>query len=316
MSTPPSNHKTSPTMTSRDVMMGTLWGLMAAFCHSFVPIAVRLLDHLPSIELVFFRNIIGLALFLMIASWRGFGFVLTRRLGFHFQRCFLNFAGMWLWFAGLALLPIAKAVALHFTIPLMVVPLAIILLREKPSLGRLICTLIGFIGVLIILRPGAVPLEPSVFLVLGSALSYAGVSIYTRVLGGTESPTTTTFYYHALLSVFAPLSMAVGWAVATHVPETGLSIEIFEWISPGWEDAPALLLLAVAGGLAPYCLVRAFVHAEATIVQPVEYLRLPITAFLAYLVFGQTTDMWVWTGAAIIVASTYYMARHETRSRT
>ena len=88
---------------------------------------------------------------------------------------------MWLWFAGLALLPIAKAVALHFTIPLMVVPLAIILLRERPGLARLICTLIGFGGVLVILRPGAVPIDFSVLLVLGSALSYAGVSIYTRV---------------------------------------------------------------------------------------------------------------------------------------
>jgi drug/metabolite transporter (DMT)-like permease len=302
-------------MTSRDVMLGTMWGLMAAFCHSFVPIAVRLLDHIPPIELVFFRNIIGLVLFLLIVSWHGFGFVLTQRFGFHFQRCFLNFAGMWLWFAGLALLPIAKAVALHFTIPLMVVPLAIILLRERPGWGRLICTLIGFGGVLIILRPGAVPIDMSVFLVLGSALSYAGVSIYTRVLGGTESPETMTFYYHALLSIFAPLSMAAGWMVATYIPAAGLSLESFQWITPGWQDTPALLLLAVAGGLAPYCLVRALVHAEATIVQPVEYLRLPITAFFAYLVFDQTTDMWVWTGAAVIVGSTYYMARHETRSR-
>jgi len=227
MTTPSSRHQSTPAMTSRDVMLGTLWGLMAAFCHSFVPIAVRLLHHLPPIELVFFRNIIGLGLFLAIFSWRGFGFVVTRRFGFHFQRCLLNFTGMWLWFAGLALLPIAKAVALHFTIPLMVVPLAIILLRERPSFGRLICTLIGFGGVLIILRPGAVPVDFAVFLVLGSALSYAGVSIYTRVLGGTDSPATTTFYYHALLSVFAPLSMAAGWGVATYVPAAGLSLENF-----------------------------------------------------------------------------------------
>jgi drug/metabolite transporter (DMT)-like permease len=302
-------------MTARDVMLGTVWGLMAAFCHSFVPIAVRLLDHIPPIELVFFRNIIGLFLFLMIVSWRGFDFVRTQRFGFHFQRCFLNFVGMWLWFAGLALLPIAKAVALHFTIPLMVVPLAIILLREKPGVGRLISTLIGFGGVLVILRPGAVPVDISIFLVLGSALSYAGVSIYTRVLGSTENPSTTTFYYLTLLSIFAPASMAIGWLISAYIPSVGLAPDAFQWITPDWQDAPALLLLAVSGGLAPYCLVRAFVHAEATIVQPVEYLRLPITAFLAYLVFGQTTDMWVWTGAAIIVASTYYMARHETRSR-
>ena len=77
---------------------------------------------------------------------------------------------------------------------------------------------------------------------------------------------------------------------------------------------PGLVLLAVSGSVAPYCLVRAFVHAEATIVEPVEYLRLPITAFVAYLVFDQTTDMWVWVGAAITAGSTYYMTRHEARS--
>ena len=79
-------------------------------------------------------------------------------------------------------------------------------------------------------------------------------------------------------------------------------------------DTPALLLLAVSGTVAPYCLVRAFIHAEATIVEPIEYLRLPITAFVAYLVFNQTTDIWVWTGATIIAGSTYFMTRHEAKA--
>lgn len=302
-------------MTSHDVMLGTLWGLMAAFCHSFVPIAVRLLDHLPPIELVFFRNLIGLILFLLIVSWRGFGFVMTQRLGFHFQRNFINFVGMWLWFAGLALLPIAKAVALHFTIPLMVVPLAILFLRERPGFIRILCIAIGFGGILVILRPGAVPIDTASFLVLGSALSYAGVTIYSRALGSTDRPATTTFYYHAMISVFAPLSMGLGWLIANFMPGFGLSPESVTWITPTWDDMPALLLLAVAGSLAPYCLVRGLVHAEATIVEPLEYLRLPITAFVAYLVFGQTTDIWVWLGAAIIAGSAYAMARYEHRSR-
>ena len=314
MSKPASSKFLTPTMTSRDVMLGVLWGLWAAIFHSFVPIAVKLLDRIPAIELVFLRNILGLGLFLAIASWRGLGFVFTRRIGIHFQRNFANFAGMWLWFAGLALLPIAKAVALHFTVPLMVVILAVVFLRERPGAVRLISTLIGFGGVLIILRPGAVPIDAATFLVLGSALSYAGVAIYTRALSGADAPATTTFYYHAMLSILALLSMAIGWGVAIHVPSFGFSPDLFVWVTPGWADAPGLVLLAVSGSVAPYCLVRAFVHAEATIVEPVEYLRLPITALVAYFVFDQTTDVWVWVGAAITAGATYYMTRHEARA--
>ena len=296
------------------VLIGVTWGLGAAAAHSFVPIAVGLLNHIPAIELVLFRNLLGLMILLAIVSWRGFQFLRTNRLGFHIQRNLTNFLGMWLWFAGLAFLPIAKAVALHFTVPLMVVILAVIFLRERPGPVRLICTLIGFGGVLVILRPGTVPLSPAAFLVLGSALAYAGVAIFTRSLGKTDHATTTTFYYQFMLSIFAAVSMLIGWLLMTYVPGFEISPNWFTWVTPTFADIPGLLLLAISGTVAPYCLVRAFIHAEATIVEPIEYLRLPITAFIAYLVFDQTTDIWVWAGAAIIAGSTYYMARHEAKA--
>lgn len=296
------------------VLIGAAWGVGAAAAHSFVPIAVRLLSHIPAIELVFFRNFFGLLILLSIVGWRGVRFWQTNRLGFHLQRNLANFTGMWLWFSGLAFLPIAKAVALHFTVPLMVVVLAVIFLKERPGITRLTCTLIGFCGVLVILRPGAVPIGPAAFLVLGSALSYAGVAIYTRSLGKTDHPTTTTFYYQFTLTIFASVSMLVGWLIATNIPDTGIPLNWFTWVTPTLLDFPGLLLLAVSGTIAPYCLVRAFVHAEATIVEPIEYLRLPITAFVAYLVFDQTTDIWVWIGASVIAGSTYYMTRHESKA--
>ncbi|NKB19600.1 MAG: EamA family transporter [Alphaproteobacteria bacterium] len=297
-----------------EVVIGAAWGVGAAAAHSFVPIAVRLLSHIPAIELVFFRNLIGLTILLAIVSWRGFQFLRTNRLGFHIQRNLANFIGMWLWFAGLAFLPIAKAVALHFTVPLIVVILAVIFLRERPGPVRLVCTLIGFGGVLVILRPGTVPLSPAAFLVLGSALSYAGVAIYTRSLGKTDHATTTTFYYQFMLSIFAGISMLTGWLIASNIPDTGIPLDWFAWVTPTVSDIPGLVLLAISGTVAPYCLVRAFIHAEATIVEPIEYLRLPITALVAYLVFDQTTDIWVWIGAAVIAGSTYYMTRHEAKA--
>jgi drug/metabolite transporter (DMT)-like permease len=299
---------------ANQVLIGATWGVGAAAAHSFVPIAVRLLEHMPAIELVLFRNFIGLTILLSIIGWRGTRFWQTNRLWFHLQRNLANFTGMWLWFAGLAFLPIAKAVALHFTVPLMVVVLAVIFLKERPGITRLTCTLIGFAGVLVILRPGSVPIGPAAFLVLGSALSYAGVAIYTRSLGKTDHPTTTTFYYQFSLTIFASISMLTGWLIAINIPDTGIPLNWFTWVTPTFVDIPGLLLLAVSGTIAPYCLVRAFVHAEATIIEPIEYLRLPITAFVAYLVFDQTTDIWVWVGASVIAGSTYYMTRHEAKA--
>ena len=296
MAIPPQHSKSNPAggMSSQDVTLGVMWGLGAAGCHSFVPIGVRLLsDHLPTVELVFFRNLIGLVFLLCIVSWRGFGFLRTSRIKAHFVRNSLNFAGMWLWFTGLSLLPLSKAVALHFTLPLMAVVLAMVFLRERPGMVRIVCTLIGFSGVLVILRPGAVPIGWAALLVLASALCYAGVGIFTRVLGRTEAPATTTFYYQAMVASFA------------------LIPTVFVWVTPRVEDIPALLLLAAAGTAAPYCLVRALVHAEVTIVEPIEYLRLPITATLAWIIFSESTDGWTWVGALIIALSTWYMTRHE-----
>lgn len=299
MAIPPQHSTPGPTggMSSNDVLLGVLWGLGAAACHSLVPIAVRMLSsHIPAVELVFFRNLIGLVFLLSIVSWRGFGFLRTSRIKVHFPRNLLNFTGQWLWFAGLTMLTLSKAVALHFTLPLMAAVLAIIFLRERPGPTRIVCTVVGFAGVLVILRPGAVPIGWAAVLVLGSALCYAGVGIFTRVLGRTDSPATTTFYYQLMVMLFA------------------LGPTLYVWVTPAWSDVPALLLLAAAGTAAPYCLVRGLVHAEVSVVEPIEYLRLPITATLAWIIFSESTDGWTWVGALIIVLSTWYMTRHEHKS--
>jgi len=284
-------------MTSHDVFLGVFWSVLAAIFHAFVPIGVRMLsDHMASIEVVFFRNAIGLLFFLALFSWRGLGFVRTRNIGLHFQRNLANFAGMWLWFAALGLMPLSKAIALHFTVPIWATLLAIAVLAERPGPRRLIATAIGFCGVLVILRPGAIPIGSAALMVLGSAMLYAGVGIYSRVLGRTDDPATTTFYYQLMLTVFA------------------LGPAVFDWVMPVWDDAPALLLVAAAGTLAPYCQIRAFKHAEASVVSPIDFLRLPLAASIAWVLFGETTDPWTWAGAAVIFGSTYYMTVTASRA--
>ena len=279
------------------VVQAALWAAAAAALHSLVPVAVRLLsDSMASIEIVFLRNLIGLSALLTFYAWRGFGALRTRRIGLHFQRNVLNFAGMWLWFAALGLMPLGQAVALHFTVPLMAVLLAVAILGERPGPRRWAATLIGFCGVLVILRPGMIEIGVPALLVLGSAISYAGVSTYTRVLGRTESAGATTFYYQLMLTLFA-----AGPA-------------LWVWRMPGLHDVPALLLVAFAGTLAPYCLIRAYMKAEASFVAPCDFLRLPFTTLMAMLLFGEPTELWTWVGAAVIFSSTTFISRYEMRA--
>lgn len=271
--------------------------MSSALFYSLVPVGVRLLSQqqMPPIEIVFFRNAIGFVLFLAFFSWRGFGSLRTSRFGLHLQRNIANFIGMWLWFTALTLMPLSKAIALHFTEPMMAAILAVLVLGERPGVRRIGALIAGFAGVLIVLRPGAIPLGTASLMVLGSAFLYACVSVYSRALGRTDVASTTTFYYQAMLTVFS------------------LIPAIWVWVWPGWADLPGLLLIGGFGTMAPYCMIRAFRMAEATLILPVGFLRLPFTAGMAFLLFAEATEIWTWIGAAVIFSATYFMTRGEAR---
>ena len=193
-------------------LRGAMWAVAAAVFHSLVPVAVRMLSgSLPAIEIVFLRTLIGLMALMVFFCWRGLGNLRTERIGLHVQRNTLNFFGMWLWFAAIALMPLGQAIALHFTVPLMAVLLAVLILGERPGARRWTGTFVGFCGVLVILRPGVVEIGWPAMMVLGSALSYAGVGIYTRVLGRTEDPAVTTFYYQLMLTIMAIVPALMVW---------------------------------------------------------------------------------------------------------
>jgi drug/metabolite transporter (DMT)-like permease len=197
------------------------------------------------------------------------------------------------------MMPIAKAIALHFIEPLMAAFLAILFLRERPRASRWIALLVGFAGVLVVLRPGVIPIGVASLMVLASATLYGAVSVYSRRLGRSEPASTTTFYYQLMLTVFA------------------LPPALFVWVWPTSADVPGLILVAVAGTAAPYCLIRALRYAESSALSPFGFLRLPITAGFGFLLFGEPTEIWTWVGAAVIFSAAYYNTWSERRaSRT
>ena len=194
-------------------------------------------------------------------------------------------------------MPLADANALMFTMPLFTLILATIWLAERPGMHRWSATCVGFAGALIILRPGMIEVSFAALATLFAAALFSGALIGTKLLTATENPNAMVFYLYTLMIPCA----AVG--------------AIFNWTPPEVRHIPLLLALGICTVGAQQFQTRAFRAAPASLVVIVNYVQLPIIALLGWLIFGQSTDIWTWTGAAVICASTYYVSYREGRRK-
>ena len=215
----------------------------------------------------------------------------TRRHGLHFLAGFTTFASTLFLFAALAVLPLAFATSLSFTAPLFAGVMAIVILRERVTPARWTTIIVGFAGVLIVLRPGVAPVSPASVLPLGFALAYAFWFILMRRLGGSESKATTTIYQTLWSALLLTLIALPGW----------------QW--PSWEATWRSAAMAGLGTAAIFLVAWAFDLAEASIVAPFDYVRLPMIAIIAYLAFGEVPDLFTILGALVIVGATLVSAR-------
>ena len=273
---------------------GAFWMVLASALFTGMPIAVRMLsDHMGPAEIIFFRSALGLAFMAPYFLWTGKRPWRTGVLKLHMLRSSINFVGMMLWFYALALIPLGQAVALHFTMPLFILLLAALFLGEQVGAGRWATTAVGFVGVLMVLRPGFVEIGPPVLAVLGSAVFYGAAVIVIKMLTRTESAAVITFYSHLVMLVLAAIPTVVWWG------------------APRVEDVPYLLLLAVCGTLAPFAVTRALRVMDASVVAPLDFLRLPFTATAGFLLFAEIPDLWTVLGATVIIGATSFLARRE-----
>lgn len=218
----------------------------------------------------------------------------TRRHGLHFLAGVTTVASTLFLFSGLALLPLAFATSLSFTAPLFATVMAVLLLSERVTLARWVTIAAGFAGVLIILRPGVAPVSPASMLPLGFAVAYAFWFILMKRLGSTEQKTTTTFYQ----TVWSALLLTL--------------IALPEWQWPSWDAAWRSAAMASLGTAAIFLVAWAFDLAEASLVAPFDYIRLPLIALIAYLAFGEVPDIFTVLGALVIVGATLSSARLGT----
>ena len=275
---------------------GAFYMTAAALGFSVMNVAIRQASQtLEPLEIAFFRNIFALGFMLPWLWRRGLDGLRTERLGAHLWRALLALGAMTTWFYSIALLPLADAVALNFTVPLFATAGAALVLGEVVRARRWTATALGFLGVLIILRPGFTELSPAMALPVLAALFMAVSTLFVKSLSRSEDPNAIVFYMNFFLT---PLSL---------VPA------LFVWRWPGWGELGILVVIGAMGALAHLALTRAYTKADASAIMPFDYARLPFVAALAFLLFGEKPDLWTWIGAAVIAASAVYIARREAQ---
>ncbi len=250
---------------------------------------------LHPIQIAFFRNFFGLVVFLPWFLRFGFAPLRTRHLKLHAFRAVLNVCAMFAFFTALSLSPIAQVTALGFSAPIFATLLAVFVLGEVVRLRRWSAIVCGFLGTLVILRPGLQAIDLGSLLSLLSALLWGCSLIVIMVLARRESAMTITSYMNILLTLLSAVPALVVWRTPVGV----------EWL---W-----LLVIGVLGTLAQVAITQSLKEAETGVVMPFDFCKLIWVSILGYLFFAEVPGPYVWAGGAIIFAASTYIAIRETR---
>jgi drug/metabolite transporter (DMT)-like permease len=279
-----------------------LIGWMAGTLVSFSALAVSIRElqgRLSVFEMLSLRNAAGLLILLGLALARPDlrAGLRPRRMGLQAFRNVVHFAGTYAWALGVTLLPLALVFALEFTTPIWVAGLAVLVLRERLTPTRLAAIVLGFVGVLVILRPGVSSLQLGALIVLFSAMAFGVTTIATKALTRTES-------------TFAILV----WMNALQLPMNLAGADPWFWTR--LPEAPLLPILGVCilGLSAHWCLTNAYRCGDAILVVPLDFLRVPLIALVGFALYDERIDPFLFAGAGLIIAGILWNLRAEARA--
>lgn len=281
------------------VLKAALWmsGAIAAF--TSMAVAGRAVSlELDTFEIMMYRSLVGIVIVLIVAGWAGtLGQVTRRNLGLHLIRNLSHFTGQNLWFYSITVIPLAQVFALEFTSPLWVILLSPLVLGERMTPVRVLAAVIGFVGILIVARPTPDSLQLGQVTAAVAAIGFAGSALFTRRLTRSETITCILFYLTVMQAIFGILCAGVDGDIAL----------------PSLQAAPWLVLIGCAGLLAHFCLTTALKLAPATVVMPIDFIRLPLIIIVGALLYNEPADIWVLLGAAVIFGGNYLNIWSETR---
>lgn len=277
---------------AKSLPLAVAWMFAAILSFLMMAIAGRELSaEVGAAQIVAFRNLLCLAVLAAILARLGWNHARSAKPGRHVLRNVIHFAAQIGWFYAIARIPIAEVFAIEFTSPIWTALLAALFLRERLTAARVAAIALGFGGVLVILRPGLAIIDPAALAALGAAFGYAVTYIFTKDLVATDRPLAILLWMNA---VQLPLALAASAS---------------DWVTPSPALWPWVGVTGLVGLASHYCLSRALEHGEATVVTTIDFLRLPLAAGVAWLLYAERVDPWVFVGAAIIFCGVWLNLR-------
>jgi drug/metabolite transporter (DMT)-like permease len=292
---PPDLAHSMTTTANNSTGRAIAWMLVALSCFSLLAVASReLTAGMGTVEILFWRSLLGCVIVVVVLAGAG---ALNRQglqpqlVGWHLLRNIPHFAGQCAWLMAIAVLPLAEVFALEFTTPLWAALLAALFMGEALNRGRWMSLLLGFAGVLLILRPGAAVINPVSLVMLAGAFGFGITAIVTRKLTQLLKDQAHAFllvlFYMTLMQGLMSLSLLLLTA-EVRLPPSGNGM---------W-----LLAAAVTALAAHYSLTRALSNADASVVMPMDYLRLPLIMVVGWGLYGESVTPWLLLGSALIIA--------------
>ncbi|MBT3436290.1 MAG: DMT family transporter [Oceanospirillaceae bacterium] len=268
-------------------MKAVFWmlGAIASFC--LMAIAARELGGvIDKFELLAIRSLVGVVLLVIIMNViKRPTLMFSQRTKTHFWRNLFHFIGQFSWLVGIGMLPLAQVFAIEFTVPLWVLIIAAMFLRERITVRKLAAVGLGLIGVAVIVKPGPQLLDTGAIVMLIAALCFAITFILNKSLLRTEHPLTIVFY---MTLIQLPLGALMAGA---------------DWTMPAPWMWPWVMAIALTGLSAHYCVSKSMQLAEVSVVISLDFLRLPIVATIGMVMYGESFDLAVIVGGAIMLAA-------------
>ena len=281
-------------MNKNKLTQVALLAIGATFFGSFMGACVKLLsDDLHPVIICFYRCLMGLIIITPFIIKNNFQALQTDNMRLQILRALINIISMICWFTAIGMMHLEKATALGFTTPLFTTVLAVIVLGEVIRFHRTAALLLGFIGILIIIRPGYMPFEFGTILMLIASFSFSFVLIFVKKLSATDSSLTIIFY-HLL-----------------YMTPAFFILSLFYWQSINFNQLVIFSLMGSSGLLSHWCLAQAFKMSDTTFVMPLQFTKLIWASLIGLFIFAEQPDIWTWVGGIIIFISVVYITYRE-----
>jgi drug/metabolite transporter (DMT)-like permease len=273
------------------------WMVGSAFCSALMVIMVRFVDTSISVpQMIFMRNGFGVLMFLPFILVKGKSFFSTKRLKNHFYRSLSGVFAMLIFFYCIRKMELPVVVAITYTVPLFSSIMAYYYFNDRPGIQRICAMVVGFIGVLIVIRPGFEGFTPLSFLMVLCSIFWAVSGILIKDLGKTEQPLIITFYLTLFMTLLTfPIMLFFGWT------------------SPSFESTMWIIGIAFVSVVLQYCLSNALAIADISFLYAFDYTRLIFVSLFAYFIFNEVVDAPTIIGSSIIIISAVYTTYRESK---